>query len=97
MRGQYNHQLWRIESKLNLLLLLQQREWEILMDALEGLTAQVAENTDAEQSAIAVMTTLSEQIALLKNDPVKLQALSDKLKASKEALAAAIVANTPAA
>ena len=66
------------------------------MADLSVLTAQVTANTDAEASAIQLLSNLSALIASLKNDPVALQALADQLKASGDALAAAIVANTPA-
>jgi hexokinase len=64
---------------------------------LTDLTTQVQAETDAETSAITLLTTLSADIASLKNDPVAIQALSDKLKANAATLAAAVVANTPAA
>lgn len=62
---------------------------------LDAITAQVTANTDAEASAVLLLTNLSETIAKLKGDPVALQALSDKLKTSAESLATAILANTP--
>lgn len=62
---------------------------------LTVLSAQVQANTDVEASAVQLIEGLAAQIASLKNDPVALQALADKLKASSDALAAAVVANTP--
>ena len=67
-----------------------------MSNELTALTAQVAENTTVEQSAITLLAGLSAQIAALKDDPAAIQALADSLKASGDALAAAIVANTPA-
>jgi hypothetical protein len=64
---------------------------------LTGITAQVTANTDAEASAVVLLNSLSALIAANKTDPVALQALSDQLKTSAGNLAAAIVANTPAA
>jgi len=64
---------------------------------LDALTVQVTKNTDTEASAVVLLKGLAEQIAALKTDPVKLQALSDNLKTSADALAEAVVANTPAA
>ena len=64
---------------------------------LDTLTQKVEETTTVEQSAIELLNGLSAQIASLKNDPVKLQALSDSLGAKSSELAAAIQANTPAA
>jgi len=64
---------------------------------LGPLTAEVTRNTEVDGSAIALLNGLSAKIAELKNDPVALQALADQLKASSDSLAAAVVANTPAA
>ena len=64
---------------------------------LTALTAQVTANTTVEGSAVTALNGLAAQIASLKNDPVALQGLSDQLKTSSDALAQAIVANTPAA
>jgi uncharacterized coiled-coil protein SlyX len=69
----------------------------VLMKELDDLTAQVTENTSAEQSAIVLLGNLHDLIVAAGTDPQKLQALTDKLAASKTDLAAAIVANTPAA
>lgn len=63
---------------------------------LDALTAQVAANTDAEGSAIQLLTNLHDLLAAAGTDPVKLEALRTQLSTSKDALAAAIVANTPA-
>lgn len=67
------------------------------MNPLDALAQQVEKNTSAESSAIAVLNDLAAKLADAKNDPVRIQALSDQLKASADALGAAIVANTPTA
>jgi hypothetical protein len=67
-----------------------------LQDELDALTAQVTKNTDLEESAITLIQGLADQIANAADDPAEVAALSAKLKASAEALAAAITANTPA-
>ena len=82
--------LARIETKI-------ERKLSIMAGELDTLITKVQETADVEDSAIALLGGLSAQIAALKNDPVKLQALSDQLNAKKEALAAAVIANTPAA
>ncbi len=64
---------------------------------LDVLTAQVKATTDLETSAVQLIEGLASQIAALKDDPAKLQALSDSLKASADTLFAAVVANTPVA
>ena len=63
---------------------------------LDALTAQVTANTDTEASAIVLLQNLHDLLIAAGTDPAKLTALADTLKTSKEALAAAIVANTPA-
>jgi len=62
----------------------------------DALTAQVAANDDAEASAIQLIQNIA---ALLANNPTPAQvsALAANLKASADALGAAVVANTPAA
>jgi len=70
---------------------------EQIMSDLTALTAEVANNTEVDQSAIALLNGLSAQIEALKTDPAALQGLADTLKSSSAALAAAVVANTPAA
>jgi hypothetical protein len=64
---------------------------------LDALTVQVKSTTDAEASAVLLLQGLSAQIAAIKTDPVALQKLSDDLKTGSDNLAAAILANTPAA
>jgi hypothetical protein len=87
----------RIERKLDWIISYLQYEEAKMAADLAALTQQVAANTDAEASAITLLGNLSTMIASLKNDPAAIQALADQLKASQTALAAAIVANTPAA
>lgn len=64
---------------------------------LDTLTAQVTENTSTEASAIALLNNLHDLLVAAGTDPVKLSQLASTLKGSGDALAAAIVANTPAA
>lgn len=64
---------------------------------LDALTAEVARNTAVDESAIVLLNGLAAQIVALKTDPVALQALADSLQGSSNALAAAVIANTPAA
>jgi len=66
------------------------------MTDLTGLTAQVAENTEVEASAIVLITGLAAQIESMKTDPIALQALADSLNGTSDQLAAAVAANTPA-
>lgn len=83
----------RLERLLGVVL---NKERHILMD-LTTIQNKVNDNGDVEASAIILLGQLSDLIRAGAQDPVKMQAIADKLDADKEALAAAIVANTPAA
>ena len=61
---------------------------------LTALTAQVAANTDLENSAITLIQALAAEFAAAAADPGAVAALATRLKASATALAAAISANT---
>jgi ABC-type transporter Mla subunit MlaD len=97
----------RLEHKLDMVLtqqgqilaaLASQREEMIKMSKeLDDLTSQVQKNTDVEASAVTLIQGLAAQIAAQANDPAAIKALTAKLSGSADALAAAIVANTPAA
>lgn len=62
---------------------------------LTALTAQVAQNTTVEASAVTLIQGLAAQITALQNDPAALAALAAQLQTSATALSAAITANTP--
>jgi hypothetical protein len=66
------------------------------MTALDDLTAQVAANTTAISSALALIKGFSAQLAAAGTDPAKLAALQASLKASDDALATAVAAAAPA-
>lgn len=88
-----------IEAKLDLiirLLGLVIRKENTAMADLTALTAQVQANTTVVGSALTLIQGLAQQLADAGTDPVKLQALQDQLKASDDALAQAVAANTPA-
>lgn len=74
-----------------------EKEISHMSKQLDDLTAQVQATTELETSAITLIQGLADQIAASKDDPAKIQALSDSLKSGASALAAAISANTPAA
>lgn len=69
------------------------------MSVLEDLIAQVHATTEVEASALALIDDLAKRLDALngKQDIAALYQLSAQLKAQRERLAAAIVANTPAA
>lgn len=72
-------------------------------DVLTAAETAAKSNEDAEDAVMTLLDTLSQQIKALatgSNDPAvtaRIQALADGLKAKSDALAAAIVANTPSA
>jgi hypothetical protein len=66
---------------------------------LDGLTKQVEDNTSVEAGAAVLIQTIADELKAARasdNPDDALQALEDKLLASKSGLAAAIAANTPA-
>lgn len=83
-------QLNRIEAKIDSL------RKEMYMD-FTALSKQVQTTIDVETSAKTLLDGLAAQLQQIKNDPAAVQAFVDKLQQSSSALAADIVANTPAA
>lgn len=63
---------------------------------LTALTEEVARLETVEESATALIRALVEEVAANKQDPAALQALVDRIKASGDDLANAVVENTPA-
>ena len=86
----------KLDTILNLLQSVVQKENQMAGE-LDALTAEVTANTDAEASAVILLGQLHDLLVAAGTDPAKLQALTDQLSTSKDALAAAVVANTPAA
>jgi len=62
---------------------------------LDNLTLEVTDIETQADSIIALCNGLATQIADLKEEPAKLQALADSLKAKAQAIADAVAANTP--
>lgn len=87
----------RVDRKLDQILTLMTKGFARMANELEVLEDQVKANTDVEQSAIELLGKLHEQLVAAQNDPARMTALIAQLGSSKEALAAAVVANTPAA
>ena len=67
------------------------------MKELDDLTAQVQASDEVVDSAVILINGIAARIAAAGVDPSKLQALTTDLKAKADVLAAAVVANTPAA
>lgn len=95
--------LARIEEKLATLIANGERQMATVQEAMDALTAEVARNTSVDESAVLLMNGLADQLAALlaAGDPAALVAgiegIVAKLKTDNDALAAAVVANTPAA
>lgn len=68
-----------------------------LEQAFANLEAEASRNTELDSAASNLFTQLADQIEQAKGDPARVQAIADALRNSNDALAAAIVANTPAA
>lgn len=85
-----------INSKLDLLLKALNQDFTHMTQAIDNLQSQLTAMEDAEQSAIALLQTLSQELAANASDPAAIQAIADKLQVDAAKLAAAVVANTPA-
>lgn len=86
----------KLDSILALLRALVAQE-KAIMKELDDLTTQVQATDDAEQSAIALINGIAARIDAAGTDPKALAALTASLKSKSDELAAAVVANTPAA
>lgn len=64
---------------------------------LTALQAEVTRNETVDGSASVLLKTLFDMVEAAKNDPAEIQAIVDRVRASNDALAAAVAANTPAA
>jgi exosortase/archaeosortase len=83
----------RILTRLDAIAALEQT----MSTEMDTLQTQVTNTDTAIDSAIVLLNGLSAQIAATAGDPAKAAALAADLKTKTDALAAAIVANTPAA
>lgn len=84
-------------SALTTLMLISLQQQEAEMAAIDDLTVQVKANTDTEDSALILINGIAARIAAAGVDPAALAALQVDLKQHADALAAAVVANTPPA
>jgi hypothetical protein len=64
---------------------------------LSSLEAAVARDQEVNSSAVLLLDRLAQLVRDTAGDPVKVKALADALDAQQQALADAVVANTPAA
>ena len=86
----------KLEIVVNALFHILLKEYRI-MAVLDDLILEVQENNNAIQSAITLIQGLKTALDNAGTDPVKLAELVASLDAQSNALAAAVVANTPVA
>lgn len=89
----HHHGLEWIEAALRQLL----RQGDQTVADLTRLTQEVTEIGDAAQSAVALISQLSQLVRDLEPTAEAINALADQLDSTGSALAASVVANTPAA
>ena len=75
---------------------LSEQTMSAMTDAVNELGTQVQANTDAEKGASDLISKLATLITENASDPAAVRDLASKLKSSADALAAAVVQNTPA-
>ena len=86
-----------IEDQLNRILDAINQIGMTMANELADLTTKVSDTKTVIDSAIVLIQGIKAALDAAGSNPVALKALSDSLAASDAALAAAIVANTPAA
>lgn len=74
---------------------IQTQEISKMAGELEAVEAEVARNTTVDGSILALVNGLAAQIASMKNDPVRLQALADSLRRDNDAIVAKVREHTP--
>lgn len=62
---------------------------------LAALEAEITRDEAVNNSAATLILALVAEVESLKNDPIALQALVDRIRANNDNLAAAVAANTP--
>lgn len=70
---------------------------EAFMADFTALHAEVEANSDAVDSAVALLNDLSSRLIDAADDPAEIAAIANELASQSTALAEAVVANTPAA
>lgn len=70
---------------------------KFMAQELDDLKAAVAKEAEVGQSAITLLNGLKAALDAAGTDPAALKALSDQLGSESQALADAVIANTPAA
>ena len=86
----------KLDQILALVQQIAKQEITIMAD-LSALEAEVTREHDVVASAVTLLQGLKAALDAAGTDPVKLEALRASLASDTDALAAAVVANTPAA
>lgn len=86
----------KLEQQSALLLFLTIGQ-KLMSSEVDSLATQVTANTTVEQSALTLIQGIAAQVTDAAGDRTKSLALAATLKASGDALAAAVAANTAAA
>lgn len=89
----YSAQLIRLEALLQQLL----HEVEHIMAHLDPLIAKVTKIETATDSILELVHGMAEQLREHMNEPAVIEELANRLDAKAEAIAAAVLANTPTA
>lgn len=87
---------WLLRDVLDKLAIITEQGKKIMLTEQDILDKVTAEKT-VDDSILALIGTLSQQIKDAGTDPVKLQAISDMLDSRDAAFTAAVTANTPPA
>ena len=87
----------RLDEVLTILKRLGTEIGAVMAVDLAPLTAQVAANTTVIGSALALINGFAAQLEAAGTDPAKLADLQSQLKTQDDALAAAVLQNTPQA
>lgn len=85
----------RIEAKLDRLTSLVIKQGIETMADITALTAQVAQSTSVEASAITLIQQIAAALSSIQPTQAAIDALAAQLNTSATALAAAVTANTP--
>lgn len=97
-RDEAEGRLARIEELLTTLIANGERHMATMQEIVAALQAEVARNTEVDQSAVTLINGLADKIAELvaAQDLSGLEALVAQLRTDTDGLAAAVTANTPA-
>jgi hypothetical protein len=88
----------QLDAKISRVMYLLIRQGVKEMATLQDIQDAVSHETDVEQAAVTLLQELSGELqaAVAAGDPNKMQQLADAINANANALARAIVQNTPA-